>query len=275
MWPRTHPPLAQLQANSQKRACFLYRSKPCVGGSPTPGRKRLTLLTPATGQAARGAETAGADRASRSPSSTMPSPMNESALVDAGQVAHVDQEHLEHREDDHRGRGEPDGLRAQQHADHQQRHAEGEPHRRIGVLLGIGGGAVVEHLAVIERAHFEREIDERERHRGHGRDRAVFLRAHAARHAARGSPSAPPAGRSRAESRLTKRPPTGSPVKNGFSIMPSPSTMAAERQRRDHERADIVDHAVRSAAADARARWSWRARRRPAARSRPGSRRRR
>ena len=65
----------------------------------------------------------------------------------------------------------PHGLRAQHHADRQQRHAEGEPHRRIGVLLGVGGGAAVSTAPWIERPHLERQIGERERDRGHGRGR--------------------------------------------------------------------------------------------------------
>ena len=46
-------------------------------------------------------------------------------LLDAGEVAHVDQEHLEHGEDHHRGRGEPHRLRFQR-----RRRPRAAPRRR-------------------------------------------------------------------------------------------------------------------------------------------------
>src|SRR5262249_5000026 len=64
---------------------------------------------------------------------------------------------------------------------HKQRYPEGEPHRRIGVLLRVADLAAAEHLALIEHAHLEREIGECECDRGHRRGGAIPLRPHAAR----------------------------------------------------------------------------------------------
>ena len=69
-----------------------------------------------------------------------------------------------------------DGQRAQVNASGQQHHAEGEPDRGIGVLLGVRGRALGQDRTVIDAHHLQREIAERERHGDDGEERAVPAR---------------------------------------------------------------------------------------------------
>ena len=84
----------------------------------------------------------------------------------------VDDEHLGDGQCDDAEREEPRRLRAKHKADRKQNDAEDEPHHRIGVLLGVAGGPD-RYRAVKQPPHFEREIEQRERHRGDGGDDTI------------------------------------------------------------------------------------------------------
>ena len=69
-------------------------------------------------------------------------------------------------EDDHGRRGELRRLRLQRDAGQQQGDAEGEPYRRIGVVLGVRHGGRGQHRSLEQGADLEREIGERQHDRG-------------------------------------------------------------------------------------------------------------
>ena len=63
--------------------------------------------------------------------------MNEKRAVNSLHAGEVVQEHLGDGQDHDRRRGKARRLRFQRDAGEQKRHAEGEPDRRIGIVLRI------------------------------------------------------------------------------------------------------------------------------------------
>src|SRR5262249_25112697 len=101
---------------------------------------------------------------------------NGERLPKSGEAAHVDEEHLEYTQDDDSRRSDPYRLSAQKVTETKQQYPEGEPHRRICVLLGVSCCSLRQNLAVIERPHLKREVSDRQPDRHDRRDDAVHLR---------------------------------------------------------------------------------------------------
>ena len=158
---------AGAEVNADRLSGLLARAKPAarLGGGPAPvdRPKQQPLIEPADAEQ----HDAEPDEGQR--------------LVDAGEIRQVDEEHLEHGEERDGRRGETHRPRVQPYAGGEQRHPEGEPDRRIGVLLGIAGLAGGQIRAMIEPRHLQREIGERERDRRDGRGYAIGARPYRAR----------------------------------------------------------------------------------------------
>ena len=158
-------------------------------------RRDHRLISSSLPRAVRGGETAAAGRSQPIPTSTRPSPMNESARYMPVSPPMSTRNTLTTV----RARPRPPRQSARAatagESHRQQRHAEGEPDRRIGVLLGVGDRPARQHRAVIERAALRARDSSSASATAVTADAgAVGLRARPARWPARVPPPAPPAG---------------------------------------------------------------------------------